>query len=177
MEAAMSNTPTHPRQSLVRRSNGIYYLLIRDSGGGRVFRSTGKRTPGEATQAIAEWEAKWIQTRAASNTETFTTKSGRSQNLPLHPQALEMLSNRKRIAMDSPLVFGNLRGVPPLPYSPSYVSHRFKRVCRHLELPDGIHFHSLRKSFGSWLVCEGVNIFEVSKLLRHLTASLLFYCI
>ena len=39
-------------------------------------------------------------------------------------------------------------------------------ACRRVGLA-GVTFHTLRHTFASWLVMEGVPLFEVSKLLRH----------
>ena len=47
------------------------------------------------------------------------------------------------------------------------LSRRFKKYARKCELPEGIHFHSLRHSGASWLVQAGVPLFSVQKGLGH----------
>ena len=41
-----------------------------------------------------------------------------------------------------------------------------RSACRRVGL-EGVTFHTLRHTCASWLVMEGVPLFEVSKLLRH----------
>ncbi len=53
------------------------------------------------------------------------------------------------------------------PISDRALSVRFKRLVKALRLDERLHFHSLRHSFASWLVKEGVSIYDVQKLLGH----------
>ncbi len=41
-----------------------------------------------------------------------------------------------------------------------------RSACGRVGL-EGVTFHTLRHTFASWLVMEGVRLFEVSQLLRH----------
>ena len=49
-----------------------------------------------------------------------------------------------------------------------WITHAFKKAVVAARLEDGrIHFHSLRHTFASWLVQDGVSLYEVQKLLGH----------
>ncbi len=48
-----------------------------------------------------------------------------------------------------------------------FVTHKFKEYVSVAGLNDKLHFHSLRHTFASWLVQDGVSIYEVQKLLGH----------
>ena len=51
-------------------------------------------------------------------------------------------------------------------YSKDFVSHKFKKECRKLEIQNA-RFHDLRRIFGYNLIKQGMSIFKVSKLLGH----------
>ena len=51
-------------------------------------------------------------------------------------------------------------------YSKDFVSHKFKKECRKLEIQNA-RFHDLRRTFGYNLIKQGMSIFKVSKLLGH----------
>ena len=51
-------------------------------------------------------------------------------------------------------------------YSKNYVSHKFKKEVRRLEIRNA-RFHDLRRTFGYNLIKQGRPIYEVSKLLGH----------
>lgn len=55
-------------------------------------------------------------------------------------------------------------------YSPSYVTHRFKKVLKSNNLPE-IRFHDLRHTAGSLLINNGHTIKQVQNLLGHEKAS------
>ena len=47
------------------------------------------------------------------------------------------------------------------------LSKRFRLAVRAAGLDTGLHFHSLRHTFATWLVQERISIYEVQKLLGH----------
>ena len=70
--------------------------------------------------------------------------------IKLNPQAQEIIS----------------RCEPLWDYSKEYVSHKFKKEVRRLEIRNA-RFHDLRRTFGYNLIKQGRPIYEVSKLLGH----------
>lgn len=82
------------------------------------------------------------------------SKNGEVRTLPLNAVACGLLGQLSRVE-------GRL-----FPYSPSFVSHSFRRVCDRLGLRD-IVFHSLRHTFGSRLAQQNVNVFAIQKLMGH----------
>ena len=51
-------------------------------------------------------------------------------------------------------------------YSKDFISHKFKKECRKLNIRDA-RFHDLRRTFGYNLIKQGMSIYKVSKLLGH----------
>lgn len=94
------------------------------------------------------------------------TKSGHERQLPLAPDALEVLRRRqdeRTDASDGP-VFVDRRG---LPIRLDRISHRFKDMVRVAKLDDRLHFHSLRHTCGSWLAMKGVPMRVIQGILGH----------
>jgi len=96
------------------------------------------------------------------NRDGFTTKSKKGRNIPVSDQLAELMQSRKARA-SSELVF-HINGKL---LRDEFVSKRFKHFVRKAGLNDKLHFHSLRHTFASWLVQDGVSLYEVQKLLGH----------
>ena len=100
------------------------------------------------------------------------TKSGEWQTVPINEGARQVLVRRMRlrdeICPDTPWVFFHM--VPTVNTKAGDrvkdVKKSFNTACRRLGI-ENFHIHDLRHTFASWLVMEGVPLFEVSKLLRH----------
>lgn len=96
------------------------------------------------------------------SSQTFLVKAGKKRTIPLSDLAIELLSKK---TCDGPasLVFtldgGAIRA--------NWLTHAFKKYVQRAKVDDTLKFHSLRASFASWLVIEGIDIFAVSKLLGH----------
>jgi len=98
---------------------------------------------------------------------TFKTKQGRKRVVPLSEVAFHLLSARASKA-SSDFVF-TLNGKS---ISGSWVGHKLKRYVYEAKLKDSrLHFHSLRHSFASSLIQNGVSLYEVQKLLGHSNIS------
>lgn len=106
-----------------------------------------------------DFQRKLIRIQSDAN---FHTKQGKRRIVPLSDDALRILwakfENRK-----SDFVFTR-NGIRVLE---SHVTHKLKSYVKKAGLNPGLHFHSLRHTFASWLVQDGVSIYEIQKLLGH----------
>ena len=94
---------------------------------------------------------------------TFKTKNGKRRTIPLNDIALVILQAKYKERI-SDLVFV----INGKPIQPGWLTHKFKYyvyLCRFKN--DSLHFHSLRHTFASWLVQEGVSIYAIKELLGH----------
>jgi site-specific recombinase XerD len=75
-------------------------------------------------------------------------------------------SRQEREGLDNPhdLVFISTTGTP---LEPDNITHRFKAFAKAAELPDDIHFHSLRHSCATLLLAQGVPMYVVKDILGH----------
>ena len=97
---------------------------------------------------------------------TFRTKQGKRRTIPLGEVASQLLLS-KATKVISEYVFTK-KGTKIVE---SWLTHRFKSYVRTAKLGEQLHFHSLRHTFASWLVQDGVSIYEVQKLLGHASIS------
>ena len=82
--------------------------------------------------------------------------------MPMHDRVFKLLKARKEKSKYD-LVFSE-NGNQLSRYA---VSHQFKSFVRKAGLRNDLHFHSLRHTFGTWLVQKGESIYAVQKLLGH----------
>ena len=100
------------------------------------------------------------------------TKSGEWQTVPINEDARQVLVRRMRlrdeICPDTPWVFFHMVRTVNTKAGDRVkdVKKSFNTACTRLGI-ENFHIHDLRHTFASWLVMEGVPLFEVSKLLRH----------
>jgi integrase len=90
------------------------------------------------------------------------TKYGKIRTVPINPDVRKAMLRRKE-QKDSDFVFHS-HGHP---IDGRHLSRMFKRYVRRAGLNDKFHFHSLRHSFGSWLVQSNASLYQVQKLLGH----------
>ena len=97
--------------------------------------------------------------------DDFQTKSKEVRLIPITKPVLEILKRRKPKSSikDKKYIFHH----NGFAYQPDHISHLFKECVRNAGLSDEIHFHTLRASFGSYLLQQGVPISSISKLLGH----------
>lgn len=92
----------------------------------------------------------------------FRTKMGKRRVVPMNELVFGILIRRARESQNGQVFMngdGSLQG--------SWVSHLFKKRVLAAGLRSELHFHSLRHTFATWLVREGVSIYEIQKLLGH----------
>ena len=98
----------------------------------------------------------------------FRVKGLKSRIVPLSSAALAIIARQERIPT-CPYVFqknGNKLW-------PDWITGLFRRYVKKAGLTaKGLHWHSLRSSFASWLVSGGVSLYAVSRLLGHSTVTL-----
>jgi len=99
-----------------------------------------------------------------ANSATFQTKTGRSRIIPLNAHACLLLAERRERGEAYVLT---MRGRQ---IGKNWISSAFKKVIRRLDMREELHFHSLRHTFASWLVQDGVSLYQVGRLLGHSTA-------
>ena len=92
------------------------------------------------------------------------TKAGEPQVVPLHPQLVELLKERKKF-VDSPFfVFPSGPG--------GTLGHMiepkagWKRICARAGIKD-LRIHDLRRTLGSWLATQGESLPLIGKALGH----------
>ncbi|MBU2492378.1 MAG: tyrosine-type recombinase/integrase [Bacteroidetes bacterium] len=97
------------------------------------------------------------------NTSEFVTKNKRARVVPINSLLLSKLQSMNTDLHDE-YVFPNKNGYK---FNPDYVSRKFKYAARDSQYSEEIHFHTLRHSFASNLVQQGVSLYIVKELLGH----------
>ena len=97
------------------------------------------------------------------NSVYHMTKSKRTRTVPMSPRLAPFLMRRKD-ASSCQWIF-HREGQPITDASP--LSRAFKTAVLASGLDPKLTVHSLRHTFGTWLIQDGAAIYEVSKLLGH----------
>lgn len=95
------------------------------------------------------------------NSNTFTTKNKLERKVPLNQEARNLLLTLPHL---SEYAFPNGNGKIR---DRVFVSRRFKRYIRLLKLNEEFTFHSLRHTFASHLVRNGISLYQVAKIMGH----------
>jgi integrase/recombinase XerD len=101
--------------------------------------------------------------------ENFTTKSRRQRIIPICSD-LDITKSHLTKNKDDPdhFLFTKDNGFP---YTPEYVSKRFKKACRLAGMDEKVHFHTLRHSFASHLAQKNVPMVDIKELMGHSNIS------
>lgn len=91
------------------------------------------------------------------------TKNGTSQNVTLSPEAVIVLSSRKKLA-ESPFVFPGTGASGHL----MEPKRAWARILKHAGLDD-LRIHDLRRTLGSWQAKTGASLTIIGKSLNHKT--------
>ncbi len=102
------------------------------------------------------------KTITVQSSPTFKTKNGKKRIVPLSDTAFYILQSKADKNL-SQFVF-TLNGKP---LYPNWISAIMKKYVVNIGLPKKLHFHSLRHTFASWLVQDGVSIYAIKELLGH----------
>lgn len=116
-----------------------------------------------------KWSGVDLQKRQITieNSDTFTTKSGKSRTVPMNDALVEMLTKRESERNGCAYVF-HRNGYR---LNELYLSHRFKKYVVDLGLNSNLKFHSLRHTAASWLVDANVSLYVVQNILGHANIS------
>lgn len=95
-----------------------------------------------------------------SNSDTFSTKSGKERTIPLCEAVLDLLSSLSR---DQEYVFLSAKGVQ---LSKQYTSRRFSHYARLVGL-EATNFHATRHTAASWLAEQGCSVEAIRLFMGH----------
>ncbi len=101
------------------------------------------------------------KTITIQSSEEYRVKHGKVRVLPLSNEAHSILTRQQG---GGQWVFVNGCGER---LKDEFVSKKFKHYARVAELPEEIHFHSLRATCASWGLKDGIPIYAVRNLLGH----------
>lgn len=94
-----------------------------------------------------------------SNKPGFETKSKRSRVVPINSNLRQMLTEMQ--------AEGYLPDAPLFRTKYWWIGKKFRKAARRAGLPDTITIHSMRHTFASYLVMQGVDLATVKAILGH----------
>jgi site-specific recombinase XerD len=93
---------------------------------------------------------------------TFNTKQGKRRTIPMSDGIYSLLAGKAGRTTQEYVFIRHGRRI-----GDSFLTHSFKRKLRQAKLDEALHWHSLRHTHASWLVQDGVSLYEVQRLLGH----------
>ena len=109
-------------------------------------------------------DLKWSDMDFRHKKVTFRiTKAGKSRTVPINKKLYEILKNMSNGKSKEEKVFN---------YRPLYITQKFKKHLRKINVDFNKSIHILRSTFASHLVMNGVDIYTVQKLLGHSDISI-----
>jgi site-specific recombinase XerD len=94
---------------------------------------------------------------------TFKTKQGKQRVVPLSDLAFHLLNSKSARRVSDYVFTLNGDKIPG-----TWATRKLKNYVYEAKLKDDrLHFHSLRHTFASLLIQDGVSLYEVQKLLGH----------
>jgi len=96
-----------------------------------------------------------------ASSDEYQVKHGKPRPLPLNSGALEILNG---LSKDTEWVFTDAKGKK---YNGNTVSKKFKKYIRRCKMSDELHFHSLRTTFTSWGISNGIPMYAMKTFLGH----------
>ena len=101
------------------------------------------------------------KTLLVHSTIGHTTKGGKIRLIPMNTTLKELF---EKMPKTEGVIFSGERGGWK---RGDFVGRSFKKAIRGCGLDTKLHFHSLRHTFASLLVKEGVSLYHVKRLLGH----------
>jgi len=98
------------------------------------------------------------------NKDNFTTKSRKERVLPLHQNLYQFFNDNKNKKGYCFLKDGQLFNLKSLTLN-------FIKLCKNLDLKD-VSLHTLKHTFISWCLIEGISIFKVARWVGHSTTHI-----
>lgn len=107
------------------------------------------------------YKLRWDQVKLKIGIIEFPDqKNGRPGSIPIPPRAIELLQSIPR-RIDSPYVFPNKAGKPPVDFKKSW-----GKVLKEAQI-ENFRFHDLRHTAGSWMAMKGCSVRDIMEQMRH----------
>ena len=114
------------------------------------------------------WDAVSLTDRVVrvSHTDDASPKSGRERTVPLVGDALSVVQRlaERRGPGAPPFVFPGAGGAK---LNGGYLGNRFAEYRKRAEVRDGLTFHGLRHTFGSYAVMRGMDLYRLKEIMGH----------